>query len=108
MNAPEPQYELVRTLPVARFYYQGNHTHPIRRTILVIESDRKYLKGYELRCGNKVRDREDAPIRTYTKSEITRFGDYSRIRNAKKNSGRALTESTLERSSLKTLETIGV
>lgn len=100
-------HEIVRKLPVARFYYQGNHTHPIRRTVLIIESDRKYIKGYELRCGNKVRSREDAPIRSYKKSEIACFGDYSRLRNAKKNAGRAATESTLSRSSLKQLSTVG-
>jgi hypothetical protein len=100
-------YEVVRKLPVARFYYQGNHTHPIRRTILIIESDRKYLKGYELRCGKKVRTRQEAPIRTYLKSEIAKFGDYSRLRNSKKNAGRAATESTLVRTSLKELALAG-
>lgn len=105
---PTAQYEIVRNQPVARFYYQGNHSHPIRRTVLIIESDRKYIKGYELRCGRKTRSRDEAPVRTYLKSEIARYGDYSRLRNAKKNAGRAATDSTLTRSSLKELATVGV
>ena len=106
-NSTPTDYPIVRNQPVARFYYQGNHSHPIRRTILIIEADRKYLKGYELRCGNKVRTREEAPVLTYLKSEIARFGDYSRLRNAKKNAGRASDESTLVRTSIKDLATAG-
>jgi hypothetical protein len=88
---------LVRNLPVAKFHYQGSHTHPIRRTVLVIESNTKFIKGYEVRCGNEVAEPNDDHIRSYSRSKIARLGDYSRLRNAKKNQGRSMDETTLTR-----------
>jgi hypothetical protein len=64
------QYEVTRTLPVARFYYQGHHSHPVRRTILVIESTKNHLRGYELREGSMVRGFSRAPIKNYRKDMI--------------------------------------
>ena len=66
------KYEPVRTLPVARFYY-GNR--PVRRTVLVIESNSRYIKGYVLRRGNETFSISNAPIRTFTRSKIATFGD---------------------------------
>jgi len=66
------KYDPVRTLPVARFYY-GNR--PVRRTVLVIESTARYIKGYELRRGNITVPASMAPIRTFTRSRIATFGD---------------------------------
>jgi hypothetical protein len=63
-------YEVSRALPVARFYYQGSHSHPVRRTILVIESTPRLLRGYELREGSYVRQFRDAPIKSYRKDYI--------------------------------------
>ena len=104
------QHPLVRNLPLAKFYYQGNHTHPIRRTILITRQDKKkgLITGYELRCGHAVRARGEAPIRTFKIEDIARFGDYSRLRDAKKNVGRDIGESTFQRASLRKLEEIGV
>lgn len=67
--------EPVRNLPVARFYYQGSHSHPVRRTILVIESKRKYIRGYELREGREVRSLNSAPIKSYRRNEIAMYSD---------------------------------
>jgi hypothetical protein len=66
------KYDLVPTRPVARFWYKGSHTHPVRRTVLVIESTKEYIRGYELREGNVVRTAGNAPVKTYTRSRIAR------------------------------------
>ena len=33
------EYKLVVEKPVARFFYKGHHSHPIRRTVLIIEDN---------------------------------------------------------------------
>ncbi len=67
--------EPVRNLPVARFYYQGSHSHPVRRTILVIESHRRFIRGYELREGSIERSLTTAPIKSYRRDEIALHSD---------------------------------
>ncbi len=71
-------YQPVRCLPVARFFYKGSHSHPVRRTVLVIESKPKYFRGYELREGSVVRPLKDAPIKTFSRRKIA---DEKRARN---------------------------
>jgi hypothetical protein len=66
------KYNLVDNVPVARFYYKGNHTHPVRRTVLITESTRDHVKGYELREGNVVRLASKAPIKTYNRDKIAK------------------------------------
>ena len=66
------KYDIVRNTPVARFWYKGTHTHPVRRTVLVIESTKEYLRGYELREGRIVRTAGKAPIKTYRRERIAR------------------------------------
>ena len=78
VNPDNMTNSLVRNLPVAKFYYRGSHTHPIRRTVLVIESNTNFIKGYEVRCGNEVSEPSDDHIRSYRRSKIARIGDYSR------------------------------
>ncbi len=68
-------YEILRNMPVAMFYYKGSHSHPIRRTVLLIESKKRYIRGYELREGAKVRNYKNAPIKTYSKSKIAKESD---------------------------------
>lgn len=65
-------YKLTKNVPVAKFWYKGNHTHPVRRTVLVIESDRNIITGYELREGSDVRKLAKAPIKSYKRSRIAR------------------------------------
>ncbi len=66
------EYEVVKKLPVAMFYYKGTHSHPVRRTVLLIETSSKYLRGYELREGSVVRSYRGSPIKTYRRSRIAK------------------------------------
>ena len=98
------RFELVRNLPVARFYYKGqSHTHPVRRTVLIFETDRNYIKGYELREGNTTRTVEEAPIKTFRKDKIaTRV--QCRVDSTMRQVGkRRLTETTLTRTNLESV-----
>ena len=65
-------YEIVRNTPVARFWYKGNHSHPVRRTVLVIEQTKEYIRGYELREGKNVRVASRAPVKTYRRDAIAK------------------------------------
>tara|TARA_Y100000034_G_scaffold38278_1_gene47006 strand:+ start:25858 stop:26187 length:330 start_codon:yes stop_codon:yes gene_type:complete len=96
------EYELVRNQPVARFYYQGSHTHPVRRTVLLIknQTNSNILVGYELREGRTTRNLRNAPIKSFRRSEIASFGDYGRLRFSKTNKKRKKTDSTLTRTNL--------
>jgi len=102
------EYEPVKELPVARFYYKGSHSHPIRRTVLVIEENSTIITGYELREGNKTRNYTDNVIRSYRKDKIAKFGDYSRLRRNRRNYMKKNTESTLERFSFLNLLKKGI
>lgn len=66
------KYEIIEKNPVARFWYKGNHTHPVRRTVLIIEQDDKLIRGYELREGNETRIAQKAPVKTYRKDKIAK------------------------------------
>ncbi len=92
-------YNLIRSNPVARFFYQGSHSHPVRRTVLVIENTKNRIVGYELRDGNVVRTPNESLkyVRSYRKDKIAKWGDYSRLRQSYKSFFRQLNESTLER-----------
>lgn len=75
------KYKVVKTLPVARFWYKGSHTHPVRRTVLVTESNKNFICGYELRDGNDVRTAAKAPVKSFRRDKIAR-GESLRIGNA--------------------------
>ncbi len=78
--------KLVNERPVAKFFYKGNHTHPVRRTVLVTKESRDCITGYELREGKTVRTGSKAPLKSYNKKDIATYGDYSRLtQNAKFN-----------------------
>jgi len=64
------KYELVKNNPVAKFWYKGTHTHPVRRTVLVVRTTPKLVIGYELREGRDVRNLKNAPIKSYRKDKI--------------------------------------
>jgi len=94
------RYNPVRNLPVARFYYKGNHSHPIRRTVLVVEQTSKIIKGYELRSGSKVLKAENAPIRSFSRENIATYGELrmdnkSRSKRQNRNANTTLTRSGL-------------
>lgn len=98
------KYNLVDNVPVARFWYKGNHTHPVRRTVLVTESTRDYIKGYELRDGNIVRVASKAPVKTYNRAKIAKGVN---LRTAQKQKN-ASSKSTLVRRPLMDLIESGV
>ncbi len=97
---PYPKvYDLVAKLPVARFYYQGTHTHPVRRTVLIIEDRKDTFVGYEFREGTIVRDVTEAlkHVKSYRKDRIAKWGDYARLRMSYKTFMKSPDASTLER-----------
>lgn len=73
-------YNIVRNQPVARFYYKGNHTHPVRRTVVLIESTPTYIRGYEIREGSRTRRFNDAPVKSYRKDKIAKIADLDKRR----------------------------
>jgi hypothetical protein len=73
-NPSEFIEELNTKKAVARFFFKGGHTHPVRRTILIITENKDVISGYEFREGSKVRNTKEAlrNIKTYDKSKIAR------------------------------------
>jgi hypothetical protein len=102
------EYEPVKTQPVARFYYQGSHSHPVRRTVLIVNETDTVITGYELREGRNIRTYADAVIRSYRKNRIANYGDYSRLRKNRRNYNKNDSESTLVRTDLLDLVKTGV
>jgi hypothetical protein len=102
------EYRIVRTLPVSRFYYQGSHSHPVRRTVLITENHKNYFRGYEMREGSVVRTKiSQAPIKSYSKSKIAKIGQCGR-RLRKRVPQNMHSQSTYERGRLMDLVTRGV
>lgn len=70
-----------------KFFYQGSHQHPVRRTVLLTEETKTHLKRYELRSGRTVTTLKAAKrrgvIHTYRKAGIAKMGDYCRLRERK-------------------------
>lgn len=98
------EHKTVRNKPVAKFFYKGSHSHPVRRTVLIIESNDKYLRGYEVREGNKVRQLWECPIKTFTKKNIATTSSLrkdNKMRSSKD-------KSTLSRISIREMEQAGV
>ena len=73
-------YSITRSLPLAKFFYKGTHSHPVRRTVVLIESKPSYFCGYELRDGVKVRTPGKAPVKSYTKKRIARIDEIDKRR----------------------------
>lgn len=63
-------YPVVRQQTVAKFFYGQNHSHPVRRTVVLIEDKPDMFVGYELREGREVRPFAYAPIKSYVKTKI--------------------------------------
>ena len=100
------RYSITKTVPVARFYYQGSHSHPVKRTVLVIESNKDSLTGYELREGSTTRPFACAPIKTYNRCRIARSYQCRKDSTAYQQSVRVAT--TLKRQNLIKIVTEGV
>lgn len=110
MKTKKIVYDLVGKRPVARFYYQGNHSHPVRRTVLIIQETPESITGYEIREGLTKRTPQEALhyIKTFTKSKIVRWGDYSRLRMSSKTIFKNPKRTTLERFPIVSLFADGV
>lgn len=76
----QTDYPIVRNMPIADFYYPGSHSHPVRRKVLVIERSSKIIRGYELREGSVSRAWKDAPIKSYSRSKISKIQDLDKRR----------------------------
>ena len=92
-------YRLVRNLPVARFYYTGSHSHPVRRTVLVVTATSRTITGYELREGSEVRNYTKAPIKSFRRAKIAKVNQCGR-RLRRRVESRQLNKTTLQRVSL--------
>jgi hypothetical protein len=99
MATKRKTYDLVTHKPVARFYYKGQHSHPVRRTVLIIEDRDDMIVGYEIRVGDTVRTVSEAldSVKSYRKDRIAKWGDYSRLRMSSKTFMKDPNETTLER-----------
>ncbi len=96
-------FPFTKTLPVARFYYRGrSHTHPVRRTVLLIESTPTHLRGYEVREGTIVRNFNKAPIKSFKRNAIAKVRSLktSNPLRRKATKPRDLVKSTLVRQTL--------
>jgi hypothetical protein len=85
-KAMKPVYD-IQANTAYKFFYQGNHGHPVRRTVLPTQETNTHITGYELRAGMSTLSLKDAKrrgvIRTYRKDEISKMGDYCRLRERK-------------------------
>jgi hypothetical protein len=103
-------YKLAEGNPIWRFYYQGSNSHPVRRTVAVIEVGKDRVTGYELRHGNNVRGRlDECPVKSYNLSKIAKIGQLDARRPLRRDtSPRNSTKSTLSKDSLASVLTKGV
>lgn len=92
------KYNIIGRLSLAKFWYQGqSHTHPVRREVILTGNSRTHLVGYEVRVGRDTTPVDVAPIKSYRKDKIARYGQFCRIRESKKNQDKDMTASTLVR-----------
>ena len=99
----QTDHELVRNLPVVDFYYPGHHSHPVRRTCLLIKGQQHplYFKAYELREGAVTRSYAKAPIKTYRRSRVSKIGQLDKRRVMRRDAATdELNNTTLRRRSL--------
>ncbi len=103
-------YPIVRNKPIAKFFYKGqSHSHPVRRTVVLIENQENFIRGIELREGASTRDLTDAPIKTYSKDSIATIGELDRRRVLRTNSTKKqLGDTTLSRYAIADLGRIGI
>lgn len=95
------KYEFFKKRPVARFFYQGTHTHPVRRTIILINQTPDIIAGYEVREGSVTRNVKDAPVKSYRKDLIAKVKQIdTRCSLRKKAEGEQLNKTTLVRENL--------
>ena len=103
-------YPLVRNQPIARFWYQGKHTHPVRRVVAVTDVTPNLITGYELREGNSVRNTVlTAPVKSYRRDRIAMVSQIDARRKLRRTTPRTRQNSTtLTRNNLTTLVVEGI
>lgn len=105
-------YPVVRRQSVAKFFYKGqSHSHPVRRTVLLIENRPEHFVGYEIREGSSLRTLEQAPIKTYSKNRIASLRQVDQRRKIVASAlrkGQDLNSSTLWRGDLLDIAKVGV
>ena len=103
-------YSPVRNQPVARFFYRGKHTHPVRRTVVIVENNHTTFTGYELREGMKVRPTVDkAPMKSFRKDRVALIGEIDKRRKLRKITPRSRqNQTTFTRSNMDSLVTEGI
>lgn len=94
----ELSYTPVRNRPILKCYYQGDHSHPVRRTLVIVEITSDHVTGYELRAGSEVRPLNKAPIRTYRRDKIAKIEQCGR-RLRKRTPNKLHSNSTFSRAS---------
>lgn len=99
------KFEIVKNYPVAKFFYKGSHTHPVRRTVLIIESTKDFIRGYEIREGSAVRTADCAPIKSYSRKNIAKGENLRKDNPIRK---KAPAKSTLVRKNLIDLAISGI
>lgn len=99
---------LIKNDPVAKFYYKGSHSHPVRRTVLILEITPNTITGYEVREGKTLRNLNKAKIKSYSRKKIAKFGDYCRLKMNKKFANKPNNSSTLSRFSYQELLKTGL
>lgn len=68
-------YPIVKNKPVAKFWYKGNHSHPVKRTLLITNVNNSTITGYELREGFDIRKLNNSPIKSFRKDKIASFNE---------------------------------
>ena len=106
-------YQFVKNQPVARFFYKGDHTHAVRRTVVIIDggtgANNELLTGYELREGSVVRELKNVPIKSYRKDRIAKVKEIDKRRVLRRAADeRRLSRSTMVRQSLRELLQFGI
>lgn len=79
-------YPIFRESSIAKFFYKGSHSHPVRRTIMIIDDKENHIIGYELREGKSQRDISNAPIKSYRKDKIAKIKQVDKRRIIRKKS----------------------
>lgn len=89
--------DIIRNKPVAKFYYRGSHSHPVRRTVLITETDGDIITGYEIREGNEIRAEETAPVKSF---RVDRIATYAQLRTSNPSRNTKKKTTTLQRESM--------
>ena len=69
-NSNSSVSNIIRNKPVAKFWYKGSHSKPVRRTLVITELTRDTISGYEVREGRETRMLESSNFKTFTREKM--------------------------------------